>query len=57
VQVNPARILRSLQADKKTKNGVVHFVLPREIGKVEIVNTVPQSVVLEAVKQLRVLSR
>ena len=57
VEVNPGRILRSLQADKKTKNGVVHFVLPREIGQVEIVNTVPQSVVLEAVKQLRVLSR
>ena len=57
VEVDAARILRSLQADKKTRDGVVHFVLPRAIGSVEVVNTVPQSVVLEAIKQLRVLSR
>ncbi len=57
VNVAPSKILRSLQADKKTRNGVVHFVLPREIGKVEIVDGVPESVVLDAIKQLRVLSR
>ena len=57
VEINANRIVRSLRSDKKTKDGVVHFVLPTEIGKVEVVNTVPPSVVLEAVKQLRVLSR
>jgi len=49
-------ILRLLQSDKKTRNGVVHFVLPREIGKVEIVNDVPESAVLAAVDELRRLS-
>ena len=50
-------ILRLLKSDKKTRNGVVHFVLPREIGKVEIANDVPEQVVIEAVDELRRLSR
>ncbi len=50
-------LLRLLQSDKKTRNGVVHFVLPREIGKVEIVNDVPEQAVIEAVDELRRLSR
>jgi 3-dehydroquinate synthase len=50
-------ILRLLQTDKKTSNGVVHFVLPRGIGKVEIVNDVPPQVVLEAVDELRRMSK
>jgi 3-dehydroquinate synthase len=57
VTVNPKRVLRALQSDKKTKNGIVHFILPTEIGKVEVVNDVPEAVVLGAVKQLQVLSR
>ncbi|MGA8492625.1 MAG: 3-dehydroquinate synthase [Terriglobales bacterium] len=50
-------IVRLLMKDKKTRNGVVHFVLPMEIGKVEIVNDVPEKVIVEAVKELRRLSR
>jgi len=50
-------ILRLLKSDKKTRDGVVHFVLPREIGKVEIANDVPEQVVIEAVDELRRLSR
>lgn len=50
-------ILRLLRSDKKTRNGVVHFVLPREIGKVEIVNDVPEAAVLDAVSELRRLSK
>ena len=50
-------LLRLLQSDKKTRNGVVHFVLPREIGKVEIANDVPEQVVIEAVDELRRFSR
>jgi 3-dehydroquinate synthase len=53
VKTSGREILRLLQADKKTRNGVVHFVLPREIGKVEIVNDVPEQVVVEVVDSLR----
>jgi 3-dehydroquinate synthase len=56
VEARSRTILRRLQSDKKTRNGVVHFVLPREIGKVEIVNDVPEQAVLEAVDELRRLS-
>jgi 3-dehydroquinate synthetase len=49
--------LKRLQADKKTQNGVVHFILPREIGKVEVASDVPQNVVVGAVDELRRLSR
>jgi 3-dehydroquinate synthase len=57
VQSRSRDILRLLKSDKKTRNGVVHFVLPREIGKVEIASDVPEQVVIEAVDQLRRLSR
>jgi 3-dehydroquinate synthase len=50
-------IVRLLQTDKKTRNGVVHFILPREIGKVEVVNDVPENVVINAVGKLRKLSK
>jgi 3-dehydroquinate synthase len=53
VQSTSRNILRLLKSDKKTRNGVVHFVLPREVGKVEVVNDVPEQVVLEAVDELR----
>lgn len=49
-------ILRLLQADKKASAGVVHFVLPKEIGRVEIARDVPDRVVIEAVDELRRLS-
>jgi len=44
-------------SDKKTVDGVAHFVLPREIGKVEIVHNVPDRAVLQAIEELRYLSR
>jgi 3-dehydroquinate synthase len=56
VEAGSREIVRLLQSDKKTRNGVVHFVLPREIGKVEIVSDVPEKVVIEAVNELRRLS-
>jgi 3-dehydroquinate synthase len=49
-------ILRLLQSDKKTRSGVVHFILPRAIGKVEVVSDVPERVVIGAVDELRKLS-
>jgi 3-dehydroquinate synthase len=56
LQVRGKSILKRLQSDKKTRNGRVHFVLPTEIGKVEIVNDVPGDVVLTAVEEIRKLS-
>lgn len=46
-------ILKLMQADKKTRNGKVHFILPREIGRVEVVNSVPERPVIDAVDHLR----
>ena len=57
VNVSSRKILARLQSDKKTQNGVVHFILPREIGKVEVASDVPESAVLDAVEELRRLSR
>ena len=57
VNVSPKKILARLQSDKKTQNGVVHFILPREIGKVEVAGDVPESAVVNAVEELRRLSR
>src|ERR1700677_3760932 len=56
LKITPRKILARLQADKKTQNGAVHFVLPREIGKVEIAADVPDKIVLSAVEELRRLS-
>ncbi|MEY2412960.1 MAG: 3-dehydroquinate synthase [Acidobacteriaceae bacterium] len=56
VNVRSRDVLRILQTDKKTSYGVVHFVLPREIGRVEVVKDVPERVVIEAVDGLRRMS-
>jgi 3-dehydroquinate synthase len=57
VNVSPRKVLGRLQSDKKTLNGIVHFVLPREIGKVEVANDVPEAAVIAAVEELRRISR
>ena len=57
VEARSRDIVRLLLRDKKTRDGVVHFVLPREIGKVEIVHDVPEKVVIAALNELRRLSR
>ena len=57
IEVRGQNIVQRLQSDKKTKNGKVHFVLPTEIGKVDIVNNVPAETVLAAVDEIRRLSR
>ncbi len=49
-------VLKRLQSDKKTRRGVVHFVLPSQIGKVEIVSDVPAAAVRSAVEEIRKLS-
>jgi 3-dehydroquinate synthase len=57
VAASSKTILRLLQADKKTVHGRVHWVLPTAIGKVEIVRDVPDRVVVEAVDELRRVSK
>ncbi len=57
VESRGKRIAKRLAHDKKTTNGVVHFVLPREVGKVEIVPDVPEKAVIQAVEELRYLSQ
>jgi 3-dehydroquinate synthase len=43
-------VLEALQHDKKVRDGAVHFVLPREIGRVEITPNVPFDLVREVVQ-------
>jgi 3-dehydroquinate synthetase len=43
--------------DKKTVDGAIPFVLPVEIGRVEIGGDVPERAVLQAVDKLRTLSQ
>ena len=57
VTARSKNIARRLRADKKTINGAVHFVLPVEIGRVEIVRDVPERAVLHALEELRTLSQ
>lgn len=57
VRVGSRALVRRLAADKKTVDGVAHFVLPRGIGRVEIAANVPEGVVRRAVDELRAMSR
>jgi len=57
VTASGREILRLLQSDKKTRNHVVHFVLPREIGKVGIANDIADETVIGAVEELRRISK
>jgi 3-dehydroquinate synthase len=57
VSARTESVLKLLKNDKKTSAGVVHFVLPKEIGKVEIVNDVPTKVIAEAIDELRTMSK
>ena len=47
-----ASLIYRLPADKKTRNGVVHFVLPQQIGKVKVVPGVRASVLEKALEAL-----
>jgi len=57
VTVKTTSILKRLKFDKKTRQGVVHFILPREIGKVEITSDVGDPLVRAAVEEIRKLAR
>jgi len=51
------KIVKLLRSDKKTLDGVVNFVLPAQLGTVEIVKDVPQQAIVQAVEELRYLSQ
>jgi 3-dehydroquinate synthase len=57
VNVTTSKAMALIRSDKKTESGVVNFVLPKEIGKVEVVNGVPEPAVASALAQIRRLSR
>jgi 3-dehydroquinate synthase len=53
VTASGKKILRLMRADKKTTDGVIHFVLPTKIGRVEITNDIPEELIVAAVDELR----
>lgn len=57
VNIQNTKALKLLRSDKKTEAGTVHFVLPRRIGKVEIVKNVPENVIVSALAEIRRASR
>ena len=57
INVETRRVFRYLKVDKKTEAGVVHFVLPTEIGRVEIRNNVPPGAIAAAMAEIRQASR
>jgi len=56
VDVRAANIVNRLIADKKTRGGRVHFILPLGIGRVEVVDGIPDAAVRRAVEEVRRLS-
>lgn len=57
MNIKTANILKRLGSDKKTRAGIVHFILPREIGKVEITSDVGEAAVRTAIEDIRELAR
>ncbi len=57
VDVSSKRIVKRLLSDKKTVGGVPHFILPNRMGKVDVVNDVPERAIIEAVEEVKALSK
>jgi 3-dehydroquinate synthase len=57
VTVASPTILKLIQSDKKTEKGTVNFVLPKEIGRVEVVKNIPAAAIQLAMDEIRRLSR
>jgi len=57
VNLTASKAMTLIRSDKKSESGVVNFVLPKEIGQVEVVNRVPEAAVASALAQIRRLSR
>jgi 3-dehydroquinate synthase len=50
--VKSKAILDALRHDKKVRDGAVHFILPRQVGKVEITPNVPMEILRDVVKEM-----
>ena len=57
VNVTTSKAMKLMQSDKKTESGVLNFVLPKEIGKIEVVNNVPAPAIAAAIAEIKRLSR
>jgi 3-dehydroquinate synthase len=57
VTLTASKAMSLIRSDKKTESGVVNFVLPKEIGKVEVIGRVPETAVVSALAEIRRLSR
>jgi 3-dehydroquinate synthase len=57
VDLDSLGITKRLLSDKKTIGGVPHFILPKAIGKVEVVSNVPERAVTDAVEEIKKLSK
>jgi 3-dehydroquinate synthase len=57
VDIDGERVAKRLLSDKKTVGGVPHFILPTGIGKVEVVNAVPTQAIIDAVEEIKCLSK
>jgi 3-dehydroquinate synthase len=57
VDVQTAKAIKLMGSDKKTEAGVLHFVLPSKIGRVEVVKDVPESAIAVALAEIRKASR
>ena len=51
-RLSPQAIMKSMQHDKKIRNGKIHFVLPRRIGKVEVKADIPLKLIGSIVRRL-----
>ena len=51
--LDPDAVLRTLQGDKKVKDGRLRFVLPTAIGRVEIRDDISRDEILHCLDQLR----
>jgi 3-dehydroquinate synthase len=57
VTLTTSKAMTLIRSDKKTESGVLNFVLPKQIGKVEVVSQVPETAVASALAEIRRLSR
>jgi len=53
MKIQTSSVVKRLHSDKKTRQGVVHFILPTKVGKVEVVGDVPATAVRSAVDEIR----
>jgi 3-dehydroquinate synthase len=57
VSIRSKNVIKRLGIDKKSRNGVPHFILPVAIGKVEIFADVPEPMLVSALDEVRYLSQ